>query len=37
MRDALREMGSKDQTIQERVKLFITRVDKDGDCKISKS
>ena len=36
MRDALREMGAKDQGLQQRVKLFINRVDKDGDSKISK-
>lgn len=36
MRDALREMGCKEQLIKDRVKLFISRVDKDGDNKISK-
>jgi hypothetical protein len=37
MKDALREMGSKDQAVQDKVKLFISRVDKDGDSKISKA
>jgi hypothetical protein len=36
MRDALREMGCKEYLIRDRVKLFISRVDKDGDNKISK-
>jgi len=37
MRDALREMGSKEQYVRDRVRLFISRIDKDGDNKISKT
>ena len=37
MRDALREMGSKEQYVRDRVRLFISRIDKDGDNKISKA
>lgn len=30
-------MGSKENVTSERVKLFISRIDQDGDWKISKS
>lgn len=36
LKDALKQTGSKENVTREKVKLFISKIDLDGDSKISK-